>query len=288
MCCMPRQFMCFLHSFTKFLTAPTGRVFIRRVLAIRRYSLIFWAVMACFLASSTVMAEEADQPQGRLSENVERVVIDPGHGGEDIGVTGPAGLTESRLTLALARQLKIVLEDELGVRVFLTRTGDENPSLYERTALVNRVRGHIFISLHAGGAAQRTRSGFGVFFQDYSLQKGLANRVSLKRPAPGQPVEWALAQGPYLISSRRLAGEISQAMSDVLRVKSREVMGAPLVVLAGAARPAVLVEVGYLTNPEEERRLLSQAYRDAVIRALVQGIDSYQAWVSNRLQEGVG
>jgi len=242
--------------------------------------------MVCILAASSVQAEEEGQQyQGRLSEAVERVVIDPGHGGKDIGVKGPAGLTESRLAMALARQLKVVLEDELGVQVFLTRNGDENPSLYERTALVNRVRGHLFISLHASGAASRTRSGFGVFFQDYSLQKELADRASLKQPAPGQPVEWALAQGPFLISSRRLAGEISRAISEVLRVKSREAVGLPLTVLGGAARPAVLVEVGYLTNPEEERRLLSQAYRDAVVRALVQGIQSYRAWVSKRLQE---
>jgi len=267
------------------LTLPKRRVFIRPGLAVRGYFLIFLVITASLCGASPLLAKEANQAQAPLSEAVERIVIDPGHGGEDIGVKGPAGLTESRLTLALARQLKLVLEDELGVRVFLTRTGDENPSLYERTALVNRVRGHIFISLHASGAANRTQSGFGVFFQDYSLQQGLASRVSLKQPLPGQPVEWALAQGPFLISSRRLAGEISQAMSQVLSTKSRAAVGLPLAVLAGTAHPAVIVEVGCLTNPEEERRLLSQAYRDAVAQALVQGIQSYRNWVRSRLQE---
>lgn len=269
----------------KFLTLPEGHDFIRRGLAVRVYSVIFLALTAFCYASSPVAAQEAERLQGQVSETVERVVIDPGHGGEDTGVIGPTGLTESRLTLALARQLKMVLEDELGVRVFLTRTGDENPSLAERTAVVNRVKGHLFLSLHAGGAAQRAQSGFGVFFQDYSLQEGLADRVSLKPPAPGQPVEWALAQSPFIISSRRLAGEVNQALSEVLRIRSREVLGLPLSVLAGAARPAVLVEVGYLTNPEEERRLLSQAYRDAITRALVKGLQSYQNWVRSRLQD---
>ena len=240
-----------------------------------------------FIAVLTIIALPkllfAAQGMALSGEMVERIVIDPGHGGKDEGVKGPTGLTESKLTMALARQLKIRLENELGVRVFLTRQEDENPSLSERTALANRVRSHLFISLHAGEAFTRTRFGFGVFFQDYSLQDGLADQVSLSRPEPGKTVEWPLAQAPFVLSSRRLAGEINQAITDVLRVKSQDVVGLPLAILAGAARPAVLVEVGYLSNPQEERRLLSQAYRDAVIKALVKGLNAYQEWVRGRI-----
>lgn len=251
----------------------------------RAYSSILAAVITALTVLSLPALLPAAQSMIPLAETVERIVIDPGHGGDDEGVKGPTGLTESRLTLALARQLKIKLEDELGVRVFLTRQEGENPSLSERTALANRVRAHLFISLHAGEAFARSRFGFGVFFQDYSLQEGLADQVSLSRPDPGKTAEWPLAQAPFVLSSRRLAGEINQAIIDVLRIKSQEVVGLPLAILAGAARPAVLIEVGYLSNPQEERRLLSQAYRDAVTKALVKGLNAYQQWVKSRLGE---
>ena len=247
--------------------------------------LIFLAVTAMILTPLPAGSAHAGPAQDQLADTSQRVIIDPGHGGDDKGVIGPAGLSESRLTLALARQLKVLLEEEGDTKVFLTRDGDENPSLSERTALVNRVRGHVFISLHAGGMPQQARSGFGVYFQDYSLQPGLTERLSTNYPGEDQPIEWALAQGPYILSSRRMAGEINQALSDALRIRSQGVVGLPLPVLAGAARPAVLVEVGYLTNPEEERRLLSQSYRDAVVAALIKGLRSYQAWVRTRLQE---
>lgn len=240
---------------------------------------VFMAIIAIIALPKLLYAAQSGGPS---HEMVERIVIDPGHGGKDEGVRGPSGLTESKLTMALARQLKIRLEDELGVRVFLTRQEDENPSLSERTALANRVRCHLFISLHAAEAFSRTRFGFGVFFQDYSLQEGLADQVSLIRPDPEKTVEWPLAQAPFVLSSRRLAGEINQAITDVLRVKSQDVLGLPVAVLAGAARPAVLIEVGYLSNPQEERRLLSQAYRDAVVKALVKGLTAYQDWVKGR------
>jgi len=188
------------------------------------------------------------------------------------------------LTGALARQLKVSLEKELGVQVFLTREGEENPDLFERTAMVNRLRGQLFISIHAGGFEQGNVSGFGVFYQDYSLQPDL--------PAPAfrggvqeEPIQWALAQTRYIIPSRRLAGELNRSLSQALRIKNQGVVGLPLAVLAGASRPAVLVEVGHLTNPNEEKRLKSQRYRDLVVQGLVQGINSYQEWVRERLPD---
>lgn len=241
-----------------------------------RYFFIFTAVVVICISS-------AAQVYGQTVSGVLRVVIDPGHGGEDKGVTGSAGLSESRLTMALARQLKVVLEDKLRARVFLTRKDNQNPSLDERTSVVNRVQARIFLSLHASGINDRTRSGFSVFYQDYSLQQGLANRVTLVVPEPHKIVEWDLAQGPYIIQSRRLGGELDQALKTALKVKGNFLTGLPLALLAGAARPAVLVEVGYLTNPEEERRLMSQPYRDAIVRGIVRGISSYDEWVRRRL-----
>jgi len=238
-----------------------------------------------FIALGLTEGTGAAQGWDRSVEVVEKVVIDPGHGGQDFGVVGPSGLKESHLTLALARQLKVGLEEDLGVQVFLTRDDDSDPDLFARTAAVNRLRAQLFISLHAGGAEQRTISGYSVYYQDYSLQKGLSDRVSLTGSAQERPVPWALAQMRFIIPSRRLAGELSQALSQVLRIRDQGATGLPLTVLAGAARPAVLIEVGYLTNPSEEKRLKSQPYRDVVVRGLVQGLQAYQNWVRKRLQD---
>lgn len=246
----------------------------------RRYKVIILLVMSVVL---TGYCPAFGQAGSRLEQSspatLRLVVIDPGHGGKDRGVIGPGGLAESRLTLALARRLKVALEIDLGAKVFLTREEDQNPGLAERTALANHLKADLFLSLHAGGAASGTQSGFDVLFQDYSLQAGLDNLVSSAGPETDTPPLWSLAQAPYTGPSQRLARELTQALSEVLRIKRRGPGGMPLAVLAGAAQPAVLIELGCLTNPEEERRLKSQAYRDALTRAIVRGVKSWQVWL---------
>ncbi len=206
-----------------------------------------------------------------------RVVIDPGHGAGDHGVTGPAGLAESGLTLALARQLKDAVETEFGAEVFLTRDEGQNPGLEERAALSNRLGADIFISLHGAGAASALFSGFHVLFQDYRFQAGLAAEVSSEAPGETGPLEWELVQAGYLPASRNLAMELDRALGEVLRIGGHGPEGLPLALLSGVSCPAVLIEVGYLTNPEEERRLKGQPYRDALVRAMMRGLRSWAA-----------
>lgn len=210
----------------------------------------------------------------------DRVVIDPGHGGADQGVRGPEGYSEAQLTLALARQLAVLINEQLGLAVTLTRDDERsNPTPEERAGLINNIRPVVFVSLHAGGGLDPVETGFAVFFQDYNLVQGL-------RPPRAQgagPVAWDTAQGPYLLLSRRLASLMSQSFALNLRQRGRGVLGLPSAVLAGAGRPGVIVEVGCLTNPVEERRLRSQPYRDAVARAVVEGLKKYLDWARKRV-----
>jgi len=245
--------------------------------AVKRTVVIFLAIAVAFFSLGPVFREAGAETV--VLRPVERVVIDPGHGGADHGVVGLGGLTESRLTIAVARQLKSVLETELGLKVSLTRQSDEDVSLYGRTATGNRVRGDVFLSLHAGGGVQPAVFGVRVYGHDYKLEQGV-NLSSL--PAAGQPMPWDLAQAPYLGASRRLAEEMNKALAGALQAESRPVTGLPLAVLSGAAFPAVLVEVGYLSNPDEERRLMDQAYRDVIVRGLVNGLRAYMAWVQKQ------
>lgn len=240
-------------------------------------AMVAWAALTVVLGPAVPAAAQSPAPLDPISEPLwERVVIDPGHGGDDLGVVGPGGFTESAFTLALARQLKNALETEFGVQAVLTRDEGQNPDVSERTAVANRMRADLFISLHAGGAYHPSWSGYDVLYQDYRLQVGLIDPTPPAGDAPDAPVSWDLAQAPHLDASRRLARELDRALGDVLRVKSRGPSGLPLAVLAGADRPAVLLELGYLTNPEDERRLKSQGYRDALTRAILNGI---KAWL---------
>ncbi|MFH1137136.1 MAG: N-acetylmuramoyl-L-alanine amidase [Pseudomonadota bacterium] len=206
-----------------------------------------------------------------------RVVLDPGHGGRDVGIVGPSGLTESWLTLELAGRLKAVLENEPGFNVQLARRDNEkNPSLAERTALANRVKADFFASLHAGSSLERGGAGFKVYYQDYGRQEGLSGKMIL--PDSGRPGlgEWILNQAGFLDLSRKAAVEIDLALGEVLRKKTSGPIGLPLAVLAGAAQPAVLIEVGALTDPADEARLASPEYREALVRGLARGIESWR------------
>ena len=214
-----------------------------------------------------------------------RVVLDPGHGGKDAGIVGPSGLTESRLTLELAQRLKAVLETESGYRVHLTRQEESsNPSLEERTALANRVKAELFLSLHAGTLPENdAESGFRVYYQDYERQAGVVARVFL--PDSGRPGlgEWILNQAGFLDLSRKAAVEMDLALGEVLKKRSSGPRGLPLAVLAGAAQPALLIEFGTLEDSASEARLASPGYREALIRGLVRGIDSWRRSLSSPL-----
>ena len=249
------------------------------VLAVRAYLLIFLTITVLGAFPGPASAQEADPPNRPGPEILKRVVIDPGHGGEDHGVTGPAGLTESRLTLAIARQLKLELQEKLGLWVFLTRSRDEKIELAERTATVNRLRGHLFLSIHAGGAVQRWKSGARVFHEDDRLQTGSNEPEAAASSDPDSPVKWSQAQKSHQGNSRLLANEINLALASLLQHQAGPIKGLPLAVLTGADCPAVLIEVGYLSNPEEERRLMSQSYRDNIVEAVVRGIDVYRTMI---------
>ncbi|MEW5725482.1 MAG: N-acetylmuramoyl-L-alanine amidase [Thermodesulfobacteriota bacterium] len=246
------------------------------------------AIFLILFGAVTLLAPRpaCSQDRFKVFPVVEWVVLDPGHGGEDQGVVGPGGWTEAQLTLALARQLKEALERDLGLHVVVTRDEELNPGLYERTATANGLKADLFLSLHAAAEAYDNRFGYNIFVQDYRRQLGLADREPRADLMPGQLGEWSLAQMTYLDSSRRLARELDQSLKEVLRVRSRGVQGLPLALLAGAAQPAVLLEVGVLTDPEAERRLRTPGYRDALTRAVVQGLGNWLHRVDEEFETG--
>ena len=211
-----------------------------------------------------------------------RIVIDAGHGGTDSGNVGPTGLMEKDLALDLSKRLKTLLESELGTEAVLTRNQDTFVSLEDRTQIANAEHADLFISIHANSSPQKTVQGVETFF----LRLGSGSRDALatasrenasyqKRISDLPDLLSTIASNDKTEESRRLAEYVQTALSQSKERRSRGVQEAPLAVLIGAKMPAVLVEVSYISNPEEERRLKIPEYREQIAFSLYQAIKSY-------------
>ncbi len=220
-----------------------------------------------------------------------RIVVDPGHGGrDDPGAVGPGGTLERDLTLLLARQLQRRLEARLPVRVILTRDEDQNLPLETRTSLANENQADLFISLHLNSYPGSKARGAETYFLDLDASDesaALAAEFENQRAGQGSAdddglslILWDLAQSQHLRSSQSLARLIQQELNETLGIRDRGVKQAPFRVLMGANMPSVLVELGFLSNPEEEEKLNQANYRAQLIDGLVDAIVRYHASIS--------
>jgi len=219
---------------------------------------------------------------------VRTVVIDPGHGGEEVGAKGPSGTLEKDVTLAIARRLRAALANSLGLQAFLTRDRDEEIALDERAAVANNYKADLFVSIHANASRSLGAKGSEVYFLTYQATDDESRRMAALEGGaftPGTPapasgdlalILWDMAQAEHLEESSALASRIQEELADVTGSQGRGVKQAPFRVLVGAAMPAVLVEVAFISNAEEERLLVSDSYQGKVVAALVRGISRYQ------------
>jgi len=218
------------------------------------------------------------------------IVIDPGHGGDETGAKGPQGILEKNITLAVARRLKAALEGRLGVRVLLTREGDQTVPLDQRAALANNNKADLFLSLHANASFRTTVAGAGVFFlslSEYGDEAQEAARAESETlPVLGggnrdiEVVLWDMAQARHIEQSAAFARSIEAALRERVPMSPHSLQQAGFRVLVGANMPAVLVEMGFLTNPQQEQRLASDDYQNALVQALVDGIVRYRGTIA--------
>ena len=216
--------------------------------------------------------------------SVRTVAIDPGHGGEDEGVKSNTGIKEKDLTLAVARRLKLAIEARLGIRVLLTREDDRGVSLDQRTSLANNNKADLFVSLHANASLRRSTSGAQIYSASFATAaaRDAAAEGSERVPtfAGGlrdiQLVPWDLAQTHHLDQSTMFAGMVLQQLTDRVPLAPAPVQTAPLRILASANMPAVLVEMGYLTNPEQERLLSGETFQSSFVQGLFDAIVKFR------------
>lgn len=221
-----------------------------------------------------------------------RIVIDPGHGGKDRGAIGPSGLKEKDVTLDLSRRLERALEREGNYEVRLTREGDSSLSLKARTGIANNFNADLFISIHLNAVPTQNARGS----ETYYLSLDDDNNFDVSHYNTGDSEEdsteeesddlelilWDMAQAKHLDDSFRIAKYIQDEFNTLAGIRSRGVKQAPMKVLKGAQMPAVLVEVAFLTDPVEERKLKGAAFREKIIRSLVNAILTYDREVQLR------
>jgi N-acetylmuramoyl-L-alanine amidase len=229
-------------------------------------------------------------PEARV---VRTVVIDPGHGGEEVGAKGLAGSLEKDVTLSVARKLRALIVNQLGLQVFLTRDRDEDMGLDQRTAIANNYKADLFISIHSNASRARDAKGSEVYFLSYQASDDEGRRIAqLEGQAiPEAPaglgtelalILWDMAQAEHLEESSSLASRIQEELAVVTGSQGRGVKQAPFRVLVGAAMPAVLVEIAFISNPEEEKLLTSDAYQSKVASALARGIARFEQQRASR------
>ena len=221
-----------------------------------------------------------------LGLKVARIVIDPGHGGSDTGTVGRNGLMEKDLVLKVGRELRRALEARLGAHVVMTRENDEFVSLEQRTAVANRHKADLFVSIHANSSSSRSTSGVETYFLNMartSAERQVAareNASTFRSVSELQELVRKIVMADKSVESRELAGILQQSLYTGSRklfpkARNRGVRSAPFVVLVGAEMPAVLIEVAFISNPRDEKALKSGGSQQLLARALLTGIEGY-------------
>ena len=222
----------------------------------------------------------------QLGLGVKKVVIDPGHGGKDPGAMGPSGLKEKDVVLGIALKLQKKIRARLGLDAILTRSSDTFMPLEERTALANTQKADLFVSVHTNAHKNGRVRGISTYILNVATDKEAArlaafeNAVSTKRISDLEKILNDLMLNSKINESSRLADAVQQGLIRGLPrsyrgIKDLGVKQAPFYVLIGAQMPSIMVEVSFITNRWEEKRLASDGYQEAVAEGILAGIQSY-------------
>jgi N-acetylmuramoyl-L-alanine amidase len=220
-----------------------------------------------------------------LALGVRRVVIDAGHGGTSLGTSGARGLHEKDVTIDIAERLRKRLTVE-GIAVLMTREGDKDVALQDRSDMANRGRGDIFLSIHVNSLMPKDARGI----ETYYLGASDAPAVDALAAEENRDSGYSLADMRTLVDkiymdarkdeSKRLAESVQRALLRDLRrvnpaIEDRGVKTAPFVVLVGTKMPAILAEVSCLSNDDEAELLNGPSYRQSIADALFDGVHAY-------------
>jgi len=220
------------------------------------------------------------------------VAIDPGHGGEDPGATGPSGLHEKDVVLAIALQLRDRINADPSMRAMLTRDADFFVPLHERVKKARRVQADLFVSIHADAFFTPEARGASVFALSQNgassgAARWMANRENAADLVGGVNVAAKdatvmrtlldMSTTAQIKDSLKLGGEVLGQIGKVGRLHKGSVEQASFAVLKAPDIPSILVESAFISNPEEESKLRDPEYRTHLVEALATGIRRYFA-----------
>jgi len=225
-----------------------------------------------------------------LGLKVRRVVLDPGHGGHDHGTTGPGGLTEKELVLDVARRLGVLLEENLGSEVIFTRNNDTFIPLEERTVFANSKKADLFLSIHANSSPIKTASGVETYYLSTTTSRAALDLAARENAASQMSISdlrdllQKIVLRDKVDESREFAAKVQESLIRFSTTanppkpgtrRDRGVKRAPFVVLIGAQMPAILTEIGFVTNSKEEGLLKKPEYRQKLAEAILAGVQHY-------------
>lgn len=223
-----------------------------------------------FMFSAVFLAVPLATDSG-ARKNQRMVVLDPGHGGSDLGVTGPSGLSEKTVAIRLSRL--IASEFAGNCSVMLTRTDDSGLDIQARTSRANHCKADIFIGIHTGG---------GMAGDPHTIM--IYHSKEMRHPSREAPVTvanglspWIQIQNGNIRSSVMLAEKIRKRIEHGGKLGEVEIRRAPIPLLEGADMPAILIEIGQLTNPLMENKLKSDAFLTILAKAIRSGITDWLA-----------
>ena len=227
-----------------------------------------------------------------LGLKLERVVLDPGHGGHDVGTHGPSGLYEKDLVLDIAQRLGALIEERLGSEVLYTRLDDTFIPLEERTRIANEHKADLFLSIHANSSPLRSAAGVETYVLNFTTSRAAMDLAARENASSDrsifdlQELLQKIALRDKADESREFAARLQTSLSALStrsndNAKNRGVKRAPFVVLIGASMPSVLAEIGFLTNASDEALLRKTEHRDKIAEALYKGIAAYADTLSH-------
>src|SRR5262249_42454773 len=221
-----------------------------------------------------------------------RVMLDPGHGGHDVGTHGPSGLLEKDVVLDVAKRLGALLEERLGSEVLFTRSHGTVIPLQEPPQIANNRKADLFLSIHANSSPYKAVAGVETYYLNFTTSKAALD-VAARENASSERSVFELKEILQKIAlkdkideSREFASHIESALFGLSSksnpiAKNRGVKKAPFVVLIGAQMPCVLAEIGFLTNAGDEALLKKPEHRQKIAEALYKGIASYADTLSH-------
>ena len=238
--------------------------------------------------SQEVSTNPVDLYQEKKKWKFDTIIIDPGHGGKDPGAVGYRGTKEKDIVLDVSKRLARKIERNSKTKVILTREEDIFLRLQDRTKFANANEGDLFISIHTNAAEDRRASGFETFLIGPNKNEA-AVRVAARENAalelegfPGKKltnedlIKATIAQSAFAAKSEEFASLVQNEIKKRVQSKDRGVKQAGFYVLMGASMPNVLIELGFISNPNEEKKLNSSSYRDMLATSIYYAVLEYQ------------